>query len=373
VKPEGELFLGSATGDPTVASTVDKHSELQLAAATLGGNSPLTIAGTLRWTGQLIGKHKHVASQTSSECVFDPTIPACPGDTSPGGGRTTIAAGGTMLVDGTKFGGVVLGDKRVIDNFGTITLTDLAYVAMDNGTELIDEAHSSLRLDGEGGIYRTSSHGTAPTIRQRGGAIVRRATGHELAIVAVPMKYGATKPAVSVVGGGLVLDASKAPKGSVHRAAAYGTGTCQQKQMLVCRESVTNASLPQAVLVGASRESAAPSKTRFAVSLGHAPKRLHGHAVLGKQINITAPTKKTSHSTHLTFTYDASTKGLTRSTKPAVYRNHKAVTLCSVHGLTAINTSCVLTTSVSHSAGTKGDLTIVLITIQPDGHWLVVR
>jgi hypothetical protein len=95
--------------------------------------------------------------------------------------------------------------------------------------------------------------------------------------------------------------------------------------------------------------------------------------VLGKQINVTAPTKKTSHSTHLTFTYDVTTKGLTHRTKPTVYRNHKAVTLCKVHGLTAINTSCVVTASVSHSAGTKGDLTVVLITIQPDGHWLVVR
>jgi hypothetical protein len=127
-------------------------------------------------------------------------------------------------------------------------------------------------------------------------------------------------------------------------------------------------------VIGASSESAAPSTNKVAVSLGHAPSTVHGHHVLGRSIRVVAPTKKTSHSMHLTFTYDVTTKGLKKHTVPTVYRNNKKLTLCRVHGLTAVNTSCVLSAGVSHSGkGIKGDLTVVLITIQPDGRWLVAR
>jgi hypothetical protein len=375
VKPGGRLFLGAVKGTAAVPSSVDKHSQLQLDASTLGGNSPLTVAGTFRWTGHLIAHHKDLATQTSSECAFDPTITACPGQTTRGGGRTVIASSGKLLVDGTEFGGVALTDQRTIDNFGTIKLTKLGYIAMDNATQLIDEPHSSLLLDGLGGIYRGSKHGgsSPPAIRQS-GAIARHGQGHSLAVVAVPLHYGKSKPKVSVHGGALVLNASKAPKAKIHRATSYGTGTCTQVKMLVCRQSYATAGRPQAAVIGASSESAAPSVNKVAVSLGHAPSRVHGHHVLGKQIHVVAPTKKTSHSMHLTFTFDATTKGLKAHTVPTVYRNKKKVALCRVHGLTAVNTSCVISAGVSHSGkGIKGDLTIVLITIQPNGKWLVAR
>jgi hypothetical protein len=375
VNPGGRLFLGAVKGTAAVASSVDRHSLLQLDASTLGGNSPLTVAGRLRWTGQLIGTHKDVATQTSSECAFDPTIPACPGQTARGGGRTVIAPSGKLLIDGVKFGGVDLTDQRTIDNFGTIKLTKLGYLAMDNATKLIDEPGSSLQLNGFGGVYRGSKHGGSalPGIRQR-GAIVRRGQGHNIAVVAVPVSYGKPKPKVSVLGGALVLNAAKAPKASIRRATSYGTGTCALVKMLVCRHSFATTDRPQAAVIGASSESAAPKVSKVAASLGHAPKKVHGHRVLGKTIRIVAPTKKTSHATHLTFTYDVTTKGLKAHTVPTVYRNKKKVTLCRVHGLTALNTSCVFSEGVSHSGkGIKGDLTIVLITIQPSGKWLVAR
>jgi hypothetical protein len=375
VKPGGRLFLGAVKGTAAFPSSVDRHSQLQLDASTLGGNSPLTVAGTLRWTGQLIGSHKDVATQTSSECAFDPTIPACPGQTTPGGGRTVIAASGKLRVDGVKFGGVDLTDQRTIDNFGTIKLTKFGYIAMDNATQLIDQPHSSLQFDGLGGIYRGSKHGgsTPPRVRQR-GAIVRHGKGHNMAVVAVPVHYGTPKPKVSVLGGQLVLNAARAPTAKIRRATSYGTGTCALVKMLVCRHSFATAARPQTAVIGASSESAAPKVSKVAASLGHAPKTVHGHRVLGKTIHVVAPTKKTSHATHLTFTYDASTKGLKAHTVPTVYRNKKKVTLCRVHGLTALNTSCVFSEGVSHSGkGIKGDLTIVLITIQPNGKWLVAR
>jgi hypothetical protein len=94
---------------------------------------------------------------------------------------------------------------------------------------------------------------------------------------------------------------------------------------------------------------------------------------------VTAPTEKTTHSTHLSLMFDSTTAGLKSSTKPIVYRDGHRITLCKVHGLTAKNTSCVFSEAVAHSrsapfAGgqqTKGDLTLFVITIQPDAHWIV--
>jgi hypothetical protein len=246
---------------------------------------------------------------------------------------------------------------------------------MDNATQLIDEPHSSLQLDGLGGIYRGSRHGgsSQPKIRQL-GAIVRHGQGHNKAVIAVPVRYGKPKPKVTVLGGQLVLNSARAPKAKIHRATSYGTGTCALVKMLVCRHSFATAGRPQTAVIGASSESAAPNVSKVAASLGHAPKTVHGHRVLGKTIHIVAPTKRTTHATHLTFTFDASTKGLKAHTVPIVYRDKKRVTLCRVHGLTAVNTSCVFTEGVSRSGrGIKGDLTIVLITIQPNGRWLVAR
>jgi hypothetical protein len=376
VKPGGELFLGAASGTAVVPSSVDKHSQLQLDAGTLGGNSPLTVSGTLRWTGLKVKTHNDVTTQTSSECVFDPAIPACPGDTSPGGGRTTIAAGGKMLVDGVKFGGADLTDQRVIDNFGTITFTHFGYIAMDNRTQLIDEPHSAINFDGEGGIYSGSNHGgtAAPRIRQH-GAVVRDGVGTDVAVVGVPVTFGKGKPAVSILGGTLVLDRATAPKAPVARASGYGVGTCTQVKLQLCKRASPTADQPQGALVETSSETGSPKVSRISVSLVDGPAKVHGHPVLGQAIDVTAPTKKTPHSTHLTFMFDATTAGLKSNTKPTVYRGKHAITLCKVHGLTAENTSCMLSSVVEHSnsAGTKGDLTIILITIQPDSRWLVAR
>jgi hypothetical protein len=376
VKPGGRLFLGAATKAAVVPSLVEKTSQLKLDAAALGGNSPLTVSGTLRWTGQKISGHKDVATQTSSECAFDPSIGACPGDTSRGGGRTIIAAGGVMLVDGTAFGGVELSDGREIDNSGTITFTGFGYLAMDNGTELIDRPHSALEFDGAGGIYVGPDAGTgaAPKIKQQ-GAVVRDGSGTNVVAVAVPLAFGGSKPAVSVVRGSLVLAGAKAPNAPVARAGAYGVGSCQLEKLVLCKKPFATAAQPQVAMLGTSTESASPKVSAIAVSLLKAPASEKGHAVLGQAIQVTASTKKTSHSSHLTLMYDATTAGLTSSIKPVVYRGSHAVSLCKVQGLTAKNTSCVISEVVAHSgsAATKGDLTIVLITIQPDGRWLVAR
>lgn len=374
VKPGGGLFLGATSSADVPASSVDKESGLQLDAAVLGGNSPLTVFGTLRWTGHRISGHKDVATQTSSECVFNPAIKACPGDTTPGGGRTIIASGGKMLVDGVQFGGANLTDGRVIQNFGAITFTHFGYVAMDNGTQWIDEPHSSINFDGQGGIYRGSAHGgAAPKIRQL-GAVVRHGVGTEIAVVAVPLTFG-TKPAVSVIGGSLVLDVIKAPKALVHRNGGYGMGSCKLVKLVLCKGAYATADQPQGAVVRTSSEAAAPNVSKIAVSFVAPPAKVHGHPVLGQAVSVTAPTKKTTHATHLTFMYDATTAGLKANIKPKVYRGTHAISLCAVHGLTAKNTSCVLSEGVAHSgsAGVKGDLNIIVITIQPEARWVVTH
>jgi hypothetical protein len=375
IQPGGRLFLGAATSGGVVGSLVEKHSVLQIAAATLGGNSPLRVSGTLRWTGQRVGVHKEVSTQTSSECVFDPTIKACPGKTVPGGGKTTIAAGGKMLVDGVKFGEADLGDQRVIDNFGTITLTHLGYIAMSNRTRLIDEPHSTLNLDGQGGIYRATNGagGTPPAISQQ-GKLIRAGTGTQVAVIGVPLTFG-KKRSVAVRGGTLAIDVAKVPTAPVKRASGYGLGSCELVKLVLCKSVIATAAQPQDALVETSSESGSPAVSKITVALAKGPAKVHGHAVLGRAIDVTAPTGKTTHSTHLTFMYDASTAGLKPSTKPTVYRGTHAITLCKVHGLTAKNTSCVFSEKVAHggSARTKGDLTIFVITIQPNARWLVTR
>jgi hypothetical protein len=374
IQPGGGLYLGAPSGTAAVASSVDKHSQLQLQAAVLGGNSPLTVAGTLRWTAERVGDHKKVANQTSSECVFDPATTGCPGTTTRGGGRTIIAAGGKMLVDGTKFGDATLSDGRVIDNFGTITFTGEGFIAMNAGTQLIDEPHSSIHFDGLGGIYTGSTHGssTLPKLVQD-GALIRHGSGTNVVVVGVPVGFGKTKPSIKVLGGSIVLDRSNLPKAPVARAGGYGVGSCQLVGVLICKKPVATTATPQVALVQASSESAAPKSSNFSVALAKSPAKIHGHAVLGKAIDITGPTKHTTHSTHLTFMFDSTTHGLTST--PIVYRNSHRITLCKVHGLTALNTSCVFTESVAHSGsnGSKGDLTIFIITIQPDAHWHVAH
>jgi hypothetical protein len=372
IKPGGRLFLGANNGTATTASSVDKKSTLVLDASTLGGNSPLTVSGTLKWTGDIVKNHKTVTTQTSSECVFDPTISACPGETTPGGGKTTIAVGGKMLVNGVKFGGADLTDGRVIDNFGTVTFTDFGYVAMNNGSHWTDEAHSTINFDGVGGIYRgATGAGGAPKLVQH-GALVRNGTGTNVVVVGVPVSFGKGKTHVKITHGWLVLDRAATPKAQVRRGSGYGVGSCKLVKVAVCKQPAATAGVPQVAFLGTSKEAGSPKVSKISVSLVNGPAKLHGHQVLGQAVQVVAPHEKTTHSSHLTFSYDATTAGVTSSVKPKVYRGTHAITLCAVHGLTALNTSCIVSEKVAHGgAATKGDLTIIVITIQPEARWIV--
>jgi hypothetical protein len=361
------LFVGDAGPNPE-KSVVENNSTLSLVAAVFGGNGPLTVDGTMHWTGKRVGKHNLVATQTSSECVFDPSIKACPGDTTPGGGLTTIGAGGSVLVDGAKFGGTVLGDKREIDNQGTLQLTGNGFIDMNNNTSLIDEAGSSLALQSNGGIYQGADEGYAspPALKQQGSV---SKTDGKTTVLGVPVTIrGTVKPKVTA--GDLALDATKTPVARVSRGTSYGVGSCIQLKLRLCHRVDATPDEPQTAMIGTS--TAGPKVSKIAVSLVDGASHVHGKPVIGKAIDVKAPTAKTTHSTHLTFSFDGSMKGLRKSA--AVYRGKHAITLCKVHGLTAQNTSCIISRVVSHGGpDTNGDLTIVLITIQPNARWFVVK
>jgi hypothetical protein len=371
VEPGGGLFLGAATPDAVMSSFVRAGSQLQLLAGTLGGNAHVTVAGTLRWTGVRRGNHKLVATQTSSECVFDPSIKACPGDTSSGGGETIVTASGKLLVDGTGFGGAVLGDQRRILNSGAIEFRHNGFVLMNDGTRMIDKGGSSLAFGGPGGIYLgASNRHPAPSLSQRGRV---SKTGSGISVVGVPVGFAKSHaPHIRVRGGGLSLQRSDVPVSKVVRAGSYGVGGCTAPKNQLCRRPDATTAAPQVATIGTSSEAAAPKVSKVGVALASGPAKVHGHRVLGQQADVTAPTAKTTHSTHLTFSFDAKTKGLPGPTA-LVYRNKHRITLCHVHGLTAKNTSCVLSEKVAHSGPAKGDLTVIVISIQPKASWLVAK
>jgi hypothetical protein len=283
----------------------------------------------LEWAGHVSGRHRLVATQTSSECVFDPSISTCPGDTSPGGGRTVIAAGGKLRVDGTGFGGTDLTDQRVIDNFGTATLSHTGSVAMDNGTRWIDEKGSALLLDGSGGIYQgaRAGHAALATVTQD-GSVTR--SGHGTSIVGVPVTFGA-KVKLHVTGGTVAFDARAVPVAKASRGVGYGVGGCQQPKIGLCHDSAATANVPQDAVVVTS--TAGPKVSKISAKLVKGPAKIHGKSVIGRTVDVKAPTEKTTHSTHLLFNYDAAMKGIGPKTKPIVFRGkHHVVPGSRPHG-----------------------------------------
>jgi hypothetical protein len=162
------------------------------------------------------------------------------------------------------------------------------------------------------------------------------------------------------------------PVRKVVRAGSYGVGGCTQHKNHLCRRPDANPAAPQVVTIGTSTEAAAPKVSKVGVAMTAGPAKVHGHRVLGQQADVTAPTIKTTHSTHLTFSFDAKTPGLP-GPAALVYRNKHRITLCRVHGLTAKNTSCVLSEKVAHGGPAKGDLTVIVISIQPNASWLVAK
>ncbi|HTW20252.1 MAG TPA: hypothetical protein VME70_08590 [Mycobacteriales bacterium] len=375
IKPGGRLFLGAATGDKTVASSVDKRSTLDLDASTLGGNATLTVHGTMKWTGAKVKGHKLFATQTSSECVFDPSTKGCPGDTKPGGGATVIAAGGKLLVNGTSFGGTELTASRVITLFGSATFSGNGYVSMGNHTELFAEPKSTLRFDGTGGIYRevAGSVATSPIVIEEGN-LVRDGGGTNTVVVGVPVSFGSRHPSFSVLRGAIVINRNAVPKSPVHRGGQIGVGSCAPVTLVLCKQPEATAAAPEGVVLATSSEAGSPKVNHVGLKLRPAPATLHGHRTLGRAVEVSAATAHTTHSTHLTFDFDATTPGVTSKTSPIVYRNSHKITLCRVHGLTAKNTSCIFFVKHLHGgAATKGDLELMVITIQPDAKWVVAR
>jgi hypothetical protein len=336
---KGGIFLGADDTADLVPSYVENGDNLSLDGATLGGNATINVAGTLDWAGQLDGQHRLAATQA-------------------GTGTTVIGSSGTLLVDGAKFGGAVVADSRTIDNSGSLIISKTGFISMVDGTSLIDEAGSSLELQGEGGIYPNQPDAKA-SIKQEGSVTK---TGAGLAVIGVPVSLKkSVKPVIK--SGGLSFATNAVPKVNLPRNTSYGVGSCDATDRKLCHTTAATKPVPQSAIVTTSTE--APAKSAVRVALTGAPKQIDGNTSIGKSVTVTAPTERTTHSTHLFFKYDASMKGVGAAIEP-VYRGKGKITVCKVQGLTAENTSCVLSQKI-----VKGDLEIIVISIQPNATWTV--
>jgi hypothetical protein len=338
VGSKGGIFLGADDSADLVPSYVESGDNLSLDAATLGGNATISVAGTLEWAPQLEGKHRLAATQA-------------------GTGNTVIGASGKLLVDGPKFGGAILADSRTIDNSGTLTISKTGFISMVDGTSLIDEPGSSLELQGEGGIYPNQPDANA-SMKQK-GSITK--TGDGVSVLGVPVSLAkSVKPVIK--GGGLSIASNAVPNIKISPNTYYGVGSCDATDRTLCHTAVATKSFPQTALVKTSTE--APKRSAVKVALT-AAKHINGSKPIGHSIPVTAPTERTTHSTDLAFNFDASMKGVGKATEP-VYRGTDKITICHVQGLTAENTSCVLSQKI-----VNGDLEILVISIQPNATWTV--
>lgn len=339
VSPKAGIFLGADDKADLVPSYIEKGDELTLNGATLGGNATVNVAGTLDWAAQLEGQRRLAATQA-------------------GTGTTAITAGGALLVDGPKFGGVVLADSRTIDNSGTLTISKTGFISMVDGTSLIDEPGSALELQGEGGIYPNQPDSKA-SIKQQ-GSITK--TGNNMSVIGVPVTLKKSiKP--SIKAGGLSFASHAVPKVKIPPNTFYGVGSCDATDRKLCHTTAATKAFPESAFIKTSTE--APPRSAIKVALTSAPGHIAGTKPIGQSIAVTAPTERTTHSTDLTFKFDSSMKGVGKATEP-VFRGKDKITICHVQGLTAENTSCVLSQKI-----VNGDLEILVISIQPNATWTV--
>jgi hypothetical protein len=313
--PGAQLFLGAPPATPTVPSIVESGSVLRVIAATLGGNARMRVVGDLHLTGKTIGT------------------------------------------------------KRQLDNFGRARFSGNGYVSIDDGGEWIDEPRSLLSLGGAGGIYQGAINRT-----RHPAALIQRGrlfgAGRGVDVIGVPTSFFVSAT-VNLTGGGVVVDAPRPPAARLSRGTAWGSGGCQQVRINLCHGPNASPADSQVAFATTSREAGSPRHQKIRVAIGAAgPRHINGHRVLGHVVKVTAPTGHTSHSTHLHFFFDASVRGVTAHKKPTVWRNGHKITYCAVHRLTARNPSCVTNAEILHHGPTKGDLEIMVITIQPRARWL---
>jgi hypothetical protein len=347
LEPGAELFLGASPGDEVVGSWIASSSAVRVIAATLGGNAQLLVNGALHLTGKTIGAKRTLARVD-------------------GPGRLVIGGGGRLLVDGRRFGGVELSGGRRVVNRGSAIFSGNGYVAVDDGGKWFDAG--TLVFKGAGGIYRGAKGIGGPASFVDVGRL-KGAGGRRIDVIALPARFSPTAR-VTVSKGGLTVNAPRPPLATVFRGANWGSGGCQQVRLNLCHSPNASRRDPQVAFATTSSEAGAPRRQKIRVTISSdGPRRIKGHRVLGHAVAVRAPKGHTRHSTHLHFGYDASVKGVAGSHKPAVWRNGHRITYCAVHPLTARNPSCVTSAQLLRHGPTKGDLEIMVITIQPNGRW----
>lgn len=351
VRPSGDIEVGAAGNAQPATSYVRSGSTLTLNGGTIGGNGDLTAAGVIDMTGAVVHSHGIPAVQS-------------------GTGTTTLLASGRLRIDGGRWGQAEVIGGRTIDNSGTISFAKKGFLEMGDGTSLIDEAASLVDLDGNGGIYRLTptSGGTSPSIVQS-GRLVENGPGKS--VIGVPTKFAGGH--VKVTKGSLLVNSNTLPTAPLARNTGYGIGTCEVLKNQVCHLVEATPRAPQSAMVTTS--TLAPKASLVKVKLAATnPHSISGHALLGKKMTVRAPHRRTTHSTHLTITFDRTVRGVRHGLKPRVYRNGHKITYCSAHGITAVNPSCVFSAkTLSSPSPNKGDLQLFVITIKPKATWAVTK
>ncbi|HUR79065.1 MAG TPA: hypothetical protein VMZ22_14040 [Acidimicrobiales bacterium] len=291
-----KLWINGDSSHPSRARAVNQL------ASTIGGHGKLTITGWLHWTSLENG----AATQTTREVLSDHSFIG--GDPEGTPGRTVIAPGAQLLIDGpfgacTPCGGVNLYDRRFIDNFGTTTLSKAGYVAADAGTTFTNFRTSSaigrLVIANNRGWYQGF---TGPPNLINAGTITKTAgTGVSILDVNYTRTLNGHTGTVSVAKGTLQIW-SDFNTVTVSPGATFGTAGCATEQSPTCNPEATTANT-QAEVVKLPAITGAPSAPVAITELTTMPPP----NTIGREVTINTPGAAASSTEPMLFTflYDA--------------------------------------------------------------------
>lgn len=193
----------------------------------LAGTGRFTVTSRLTWVSTANG----AATQTTRECAStcSTTLPAS------AVGTTVVAKGATVAISGR---GVNLADQRVVENHGTVVLSNAGYVAADDGTwfrnvrSVAADPVPRFVIRNDGGYYQGFPSSTLGLSRFSNGGVLVKEAGTGLSVV--DADYTSSDPAsvqagvVEVRSGRLSVegDTGEVRTARVKQGQTFGNGGC---------------------------------------------------------------------------------------------------------------------------------------------------